>query len=40
MPELFEAGGKQWEHTEKPVADLHRKIGELSVELDYLKKSK
>lgn len=38
MPELFEAGGRQGEDTEKLVSDLHRKIGELTVDLDYLKK--
>ncbi len=38
MPELFEAGGKPAEDSERLVADLHRKIGELTVELDYLKK--
>ena len=38
LPELFEAGGKQGEDTEKRVADLYRKIGELTVDLDYLKK--
>ena len=32
MPDLFEAGGKQAEDTEKLIADLHRKIGELAVE--------
>lgn len=38
MPDLFEAGSKQAEDTEKLIADLHRKIGELTVDLDYLKK--
>ena len=37
MPELLGAGGKQGEDTERLVADLHRKIGELTVDLDYLK---
>jgi len=40
MPELFEAGGRQGEDTEKLVSDLHRKIGELTVDLDYLKKNR
>jgi hypothetical protein len=39
LPELFEAGGKPAEDSERLVADLHRKIGELTVDLDYLKKS-
>jgi putative transposase len=38
MPDLFEAGGKQTEDTEKLIADLHRKIDELTADLDYLKK--
>jgi transposase len=38
LPELFEAGGKAGEDNEKLVADLHQKIGELTVDLDYLKK--
>jgi transposase-like protein len=38
LPELFEAGGRAGEDTEKLVADLHQKIGELTVDLDYLKK--
>jgi hypothetical protein len=38
MPDLFEAGGKQAEDTEKLIADLHRKIGELTVDMDYIKK--
>ena len=38
LPELFEAGGKPAEDSERLVADLHRKIGELTVDLDYLKK--
>jgi transposase-like protein len=39
LPELFESGGKPGENTEQLVADLHQKIGELTVDLDYLKKS-
>jgi transposase len=38
LPELFESGGKPGENTEQLVADLHQKIGELTVDLDYLKK--
>lgn len=38
LPELFEAGGKVGEDNEKLVADLHQKIGELTIDLDYLKK--
>jgi hypothetical protein len=38
LPELFEGAGKQGEDTERLVADLHQKIGELTVDLDYLKK--
>jgi transposase-like protein len=38
LPELFEAGGKSEENQEKLIADLHQKIGELTVDLDYLKK--
>lgn len=39
MPELFESGSKPGEDSERLVADLHRKIGELTVDLDYLKKN-
>ena len=38
LPELFDGGGKQGEDSERLVADLHQKIGELTVDLDYLKK--
>ncbi len=38
LPELFENGDKAGENTEQLVADLHQKIGELTVDLDYLKK--
>ncbi|MFM7100768.1 MAG: transposase [Verrucomicrobiota bacterium] len=38
LPDLFEAGGKAEENQEKLIADLHQKIGELTVDLDYLKK--
>ena len=37
-PELFEGGGPAGEDSQKLVADLHQKIGELTVDLDYLKK--
>ena len=37
-PEFLEAGGKPAEYSERLVADLHSKIGELTVDLDYLKK--
>ena len=38
LPELFNSGGAPCADTEQLVADLHRKIGELTVDLDYLKK--
>lgn len=38
LSELFESGGKAGESSEEVVADLHRKIGELTVDLDYIKK--
>ena len=38
MGQYIEAGGKVGEDNEKLVADLHQKIGELTVDLDYLKK--
>ena len=38
LPELFNSGGAPCANTEQLVADLHRKIGELTVNLDYLKK--
>ena len=38
LPELFETAGKAGEDTERLVADLHQKIGELSVDLDFMKK--
>ena len=38
LPELFETGSKAADDQEKLVADLHQKIGELTVDLDYLKK--
>ena len=38
LPDLFESGSKAMEGQEKLVADLHQKIGELTVDLDFLKK--
>lgn len=38
LPDLFESGGKAEVNQEKQIADLHQKIGELTVDLDYLKK--
>ena len=38
LPELFDRGGQAGEDSQKRVADLHQKIGELTVDLDYLKK--
>lgn len=38
LPELFDSGGQAGEDSQKLVADLHQKIGELTVDLDYLKK--
>lgn len=38
LPELFSIGGAASADSEQLVADLHRKIGELTVDLDYLKK--
>ncbi len=38
LPELFSSGGAASADSEQLVADLHRKIGELTVDLDYLKK--
>lgn len=37
LPELFETAGKSGEDSERLIADLHQKIGELTVDLDYLK---
>ena len=37
-PELFDRGGPAGEDSQKLAADLHQKIGELTVDLDYLKK--
>jgi len=39
LPELFEPPAGQDQDTQRLVAQLHEKIGELTVELDWLKKS-
>ena len=38
LPELFEAGGAGTEDQEKLIAQLHQKSGQLTVDLDWLKK--
>ena len=38
LPELFEAAGKGTENSDEVIAQLHQKIGELTVDLDWLKK--
>ena len=38
LPELFEAPAPASREDERLVAQLHEKIGELSVEVDWLKK--
>jgi len=38
MPELFERGNQAPEDSEKLIAQLHQKIGQLTVDLDWLKK--
>ena len=38
LPELFAVGGRPGEDTERIISDLHRKISELTVDVDYLKK--
>jgi transposase len=38
LPELFEPPTGQDQDTQRLVAQLHEKIGELTVELDWLKK--
>lgn len=38
LPELFESAGTHDEDTQRQIAQLHQKIGELTVDLDYLKK--
>jgi transposase-like protein len=38
LAELFEPGTKETQDAEHHIAQLHEKIGELTVELDWLKK--
>lgn len=38
LPELFEPGGPPSQDSERRIADLHQKIGELTVDLDFVKK--
>lgn len=38
MHELFERGNQAPEDSEKVIAQLHQKIGQLTVDLDWLKK--
>ena len=38
MPELFEPGQPGTEDQEQLIAQLHQKIGQLTVDLDWLKK--
>ena len=38
LPELFSGGTPGVIDSERRVADLHRKLGELTVDLDYLKR--
>jgi len=38
MPELFEPGQSGAEDQEQLIAQLHQKIGQLTVDLDWLKK--
>ena len=38
MPELFERGKPEVDESEKTIAQLHQKIGQLTVDLDWLKK--
>jgi transposase-like protein len=38
LPELFERGNQRPEDSERLIAQLHQKIGELTVDLDWLKK--
>jgi transposase-like protein len=38
MPELFEPGQPGTEYQEELIAQLHQKIGQLTVDLDWLKK--
>jgi len=38
MPEIFEKGKSVEEDSERTIAALHQKIGQLTVDLDWLKK--
>jgi transposase len=38
LPELFERGNQAPEDSERQIAQLHQKIGQLTVDLDWLKK--
>lgn len=38
LPELFEPGQRGTENQEELIAQLHEKIGQLTVEVDWLKK--
>ena len=38
LPELFEPEGKGSDHSDEVIAQLHQKIGQLTVDLDWLKK--
>ena len=38
LPDLFETGGKEADYSQEIIAQLHQKIGELTVDLDWLKK--
>ena len=38
LPEVYEPGSSGSEDSERLIAELHQKIGELTVDLDWLKK--
>jgi transposase-like protein len=38
LPELFEPAGKTSDRSDELIAQLHQKIGELTVDLDWIKK--
>ena len=38
LPELFERGSQTPDDSERLIAQLHQKIGQLTVDLDWLKK--
>lgn len=38
LPELFERGGEPGKDNQELIAQLHEKIGQLTVETDWLKK--